>query len=208
MQVLQSHIGVVLNNKNGLQQASGCQIDVLPIKETQPSSKTPRVISFQGRREGMKTACRLVVQRIAEIEQSFDSTVIFLISDTHAGRFIGKKGCNISKLREKTNVKVNVAHIPVLVGGKPMKTCTLEGTLQNVFAAIEETVDLIRELTVKESFSYEPPPFLFDQKGFAPAPHDNPFMGGSHQQSGPVVGVEEYIEDVPAVPLPSITSYY
>ena len=26
------------------------------------------------------------------MEQSFDSTVIFLINDTHAGRFIGKKG--------------------------------------------------------------------------------------------------------------------
>merc|ERR1719336_3689999 len=64
MQILQSHVGVVLAHQNGLKQASGCEIEVLPIKETQPSSRTPRVIGFQGRQDAMKTACRLIIQRI------------------------------------------------------------------------------------------------------------------------------------------------
>lgn len=159
LQIDQAYIGTILANLDGLQNASGCELNVLPSTIEKPSSTSPRICVLRGTRDSMKTACRLITQRIAEVAQSLDAKVVFLISENEAGRFIGKKGANIKKLRDKSNIQINVARIPVLVQGKPMKTCALMGSLHAVFNTLDATIELLGEIFHKNfySYKYEPP---------------------------------------------------
>merc|ERR1712156_950600 len=100
-------------------------------------------------------------------------------------------------LRERTHVKVDVAQIPVLVEGKPMKTCTMQGNLRNIFDAIDGAVDLLEELVSKNTgWDYEPPSFLLEE-GYGNA-ETNPFMNltdSFNTYGSAVTEEEEYIPD-------------
>jgi len=110
-----------------------------------------RVLSVIGEVEEVEKACSAVAKKIAEIaaeiSESTEQKLIFLIPDAYCGMFIGKAGAFLKKVRE-TGVKVNVSNSPVALPAASMvSTATVTGDPEKMDESLKVIVPKLGQIS-------------------------------------------------------------
>lgn len=106
-----------------------------------------RVLSVIGEAEEVEKACSAVAKKIAEIAETTEQKLIFLIPDAYCGMFIGKAGAFLKKVRE-TGVKVNVSNSPVALPAASMvSTATVTGDPEKMDESLKIIVPKLGQIS-------------------------------------------------------------
>lgn len=151
-----------------LNRTSGCMIQVLDVEEDEPlTPHSTRVVSISGYSTNIKKACKLITKKLSEISKNALGRIEFLFDADLTGRIIGKRGANISRLRQKTHPEsplyVTVSKEGLEFRGKQMNSLEIFGPILDVQKVLERAVDLLVDLqhqTFQEEYaqadSYNP----------------------------------------------------
>lgn len=181
------YIGGIIGKKGAkikeLSKESGAKIEITQEKEEEGKHRDlqrSRLINLTGSLEQLKKVVKLLAKTISEISQSLYAKITFLIHKSQAGRIIGKKGCNVKKIRgEKKTVNLNISKEPVTIDGQPLITVSVFGPCNDVEEAIDECVTLLSEIyqSMLETFQREQQMKQMNS-GFGGQGYDE--FGGSH----------------------------
>jgi len=108
------------------------------------------VMAISGTREQVKKASIAVADKLAELTQSEDWKLIFLIPDSYCGMFIGKKGANVKKMKGEAgnNLWIKLSQEPLkLPGVSEVTTCTIFGPKDSVKTAIEVAAQTLGDIS-------------------------------------------------------------
>jgi len=108
------------------------------------------VMAISGTREQVKKASIGVADKLAELTQSDDWKLIFLIPDSYCGMFIGKKGANVKKMKGEAgnNLWIKLSQEPLkLPGVSEVTTCTIFGPKDSVKTAIEVAAQTLGDIS-------------------------------------------------------------
>jgi len=168
-----------------LNRVSGCMIQVLDnkdrrkkvldVEEDEPlTPHSSRVVSISGYSTNIKKACKLITQKLSEISKNALGRIEFLFDADLTGRIIGKRGANISRLRQKTHPEsplyVTVSKDGLEFRGKQMNSLEIFGPTQDVEKVLERAVDLLIDLQHQD----------FQEQFTAPADPYNPYGAGGY----------------------------
>jgi len=108
------------------------------------------VMAISGTREQVKKASVAVADKLAELTQSKDWKLIFLIPDSYCGMFIGKKGANVKKMKGEAgnNLWIKLSQEPLkLPGVSEVTTCAIFGPKDFVKTAIEVAAQTLGDIS-------------------------------------------------------------
>lgn len=160
-----------------LNRTSGCMIQVLDVEDDEPlTPHSTRVVSISGCADNVKKACKLITKKLAEISKNALGRIEFLFDAELTGRIIGKRGANISRLRQKTHpdspLYVTVSKEGLEFRGKQMNSLEIFGPIKDVSKVLERAVDLLVDLqhqTYQEEYTqmdnYNPYAYGYGNQG-------------------------------------------
>jgi len=178
-----------------LNRTSGCMIQVLDVEEDEPlTPHSTRVVSISGYSTNIKKACKLITKKLSEISKNALGRIEFLFDADLTGRIIGKRGANISRLRQKTHPEsplyVTVSKEGLEFRGKQMNSLEIFGPILDVQKVLERAVDLLVDLqhqTFQEEYaqvdSYNP--YAYGYNGGANMDYMSQFAQPQYNQQKP-----------------------
>jgi len=142
-----------------LNRVSGCMIQVLDVEDDEPlTPHSCRVVSISGYSTNIKKACKLITNKLSEISKNALGRIEFLFDADLTGRIIGKRGANVTRLRQKTHpdspLYVTVSKEGLEFRGKQMNSLEIFGPILDVQKTLDRAVDLLVDLQ-HQSFQEE-----------------------------------------------------
>jgi len=121
------------------------------------------VMAVSGTRAQIKKACCAIAEKLAEETQSKDQKLVFLVPDAFCGKFIGKKGANVKKMKAVggDTLWIKLSKQPIeLPGASKATTCTVYGPKEDVQKAIEVVAETLGDISssMKQNMEPEQPP--------------------------------------------------
>merc|ERR1719285_59615 len=117
------------------------------------------VMAISGTRDQVSRACVAIAEKLAEITQSEDWKLVFLIPNSYCGMFIGKKGANVKKIKGEagTKVSINLSDNPIpLPGANEVTSCTIFGNKDDLKEPIEQAAITLGDISASMRAKAEP----------------------------------------------------
>lgn len=136
-----------------LKKETGVNIRVLPgahqlkgdYSRRAASSELLKLVMLKGSKDGMQSAL-VKISKLIQGSKSSVSKMLFLLRQDQAGRFIGKGGATLKKVRgDSRRVQVNVSKNEIVLNEQKFLTISLRGPSEEVEKSLKETVSLLHQ---------------------------------------------------------------
>lgn len=142
------------------------------------------VMAISGTRDQVKTASFAIAEKLAEVNQSEDYKLVFLVPDSYCGMFIGKKGANVKKMKGDGGgtMWIKLSQNPIkLPGVSEATTCSIFGPKDGVKQAIDVAAAILGDISANMQQNMKKEQQIQPQSyggGFGPTPGGQPSYGG------------------------------
>jgi len=142
------------------------------------------VMAVSGTRDQVKKASIAIADKLAEVNQSEDYKLVFLVPDMYCGMFIGKKGANVKKMKGDSGGQlwIKLSQNPIkLPGVSEATTCSIFGPKDGVVKAIDVAAVILGDISasmqqnMKKEQEMQPPSYA---GGFGTSLGEPPSYGG------------------------------